>query len=138
MKLRKLLIVLLALLVVFSLAGCGGSGSGSDDDNGGTNGDNGSTNGDNGGNGGNDGGNEEPPAVTWTVSYQCDEGGGIFAFVDFKEDGTYCFGESNDVNNHEHDSGSIGTYSGDPRNDGVIYVTGSWDTGDANNYPVTI
>ncbi|MBR0318358.1 MAG: hypothetical protein IJQ86_03615 [Spirochaetia bacterium] len=78
------------------------------------------------------------PAVTWPVSYQCDEGGGVFAFVDFKEDGTYCFGESNDVNNHAHDPGSIGTYIGDPHTDGVVYVTGLWDTGDVNNHPVTI
>ena len=54
MRLRKLLIVLLALLVVFSLAGCGGSGGGGDDDNGGSNGDNGGNGGDNGGSGGDD------------------------------------------------------------------------------------
>jgi formylglycine-generating enzyme required for sulfatase activity len=68
MRLRKLFVVLLALLIVLSFAGCGGSGGGDDDpagDNGGTNGGNGGDgdNGDNGGSGGGNGGEDDTPAI---------------------------------------------------------------------------
>ncbi len=59
MKLRKLFVVLLALLVVLSFAGCGGGGGGSDDDPSGG-----------GGNGGGNGGNGGGEADT-TPNYLC-------------------------------------------------------------------
>ena len=126
MKLRKLFVILLALLVVFSFVACDGSGGGSDD-NGSTNGDNGGTNGDNGGNGG---GNEDPPALTWPVSYRADlhalypeNPEGSFAYVNFNEN-TYEFG--NCIDGITPIKGGDGTYSGDPHNDGTIYITGDW------------
>ena len=120
MKLRKLFVILLALLVVFSFVACDGSGGGSDD-NGSTNGDNGGTNGDNGGNGG---GNEDPPAETWTVRYFADmSGDGSGIYVDFFSNGSYQVGETDGTVSY---SGGGGTYTGDPRSDGTVYVTGNW------------
>ena len=114
MKLRKLFVILLALLVVFSFVACGGSGGGSDD-NGGTNGDN--------------GGNVDPPAETWPVTYYFDlseligeEGFGLF--IDFFKDGSYRIG---DVVNYVKYSHGTGTYTGDnPHSDGTINATGEW------------
>jgi hypothetical protein len=126
MKLRKLFVILLALLVVFSFVACDGSGGGSND------------------NGGNGGGDADPPAVTWPVSYQINlhvlfpdeipEGG--FGYVDFYGNGTYQAGEGLGEVKYPADTG---TYTGDdPHGDGTVYVTGTWEGSSVTNEPKTI
>ena len=121
MKLRKLFVILLALLVVFSFVACDGSGGGSDD-NGGTNGDNGGNGGDNGG------GNEDPAAVTWPVRYLTEnsEVEGAYFYIDFKQDGTFTAGETDGSVLGTNQMGG-GTYSGDdPHGDGTITMSGDF------------
>ena len=121
MNLKKLFVILLALLVVFSFVACDGGGGGSDD--------NGSTNGDNGDNGGNNGGGDvDPPAVTWPVRYLTDNGDveGSYLFIDFDEDGSFICGEGGVVDGYvqEYPLGG-GTYTGaDPHGDGTISISG--------------
>ena len=126
MKLRKLFVILLALLVVFSFVACDGSGGGSDD-NGSTNSDNGENGGDNGGNGGE---NEDPSAVTWPVRFQADneEFAGAYFFIDFYENGTFTVGEGGPIEGEIQEiTEGGGTYTGDdPHGDGTISMSGTF------------
>lgn len=127
---KKITVLLLIMCVCLSFGllmscdGGGGGGSGSDDDNTATGGDNGS-------------GNTTSP---WTVSYQCDLGGGGFGYVDFRSDGTYIYGDGSGGVKNPPDYDPSGTYTGDdPRGDGSIRVTGKWaGGGDTTNQLVTI
>ena len=100
----------------------------------------------NGGNGGGSGGGDvTPPAVTWPVSYQCDISAmtgveGTFGYIDFREDGTYIYGDGIATVKNDPDYDPSGTYTGDdPHADGSIRVTGHWlGGGNLDNQLITI
>lgn len=146
MKLKKLFVVILALLVVLSFAGCGGSGGGSDDDPAG-----GTDNGDNGGNGGGNGGGDT--TTPWLITYIY-RSSGYLTYIDFIFDGSsykyyigagaYNIGDgTDDVKMGYIDAEEwCGTFTGDPRIDGTITVTGVWffdpEPDETTDYPVII
>ena len=83
-----------------------------------------------------------PPTVTWPVCYKCDlsaiYGAGAFFYIDFRQNGTYIYGEGLEPDKLPPDHDPSGTYTGNPREDGSIRVTGRWAGGDANDDLVTI
>ena len=91
------------------------------------------------------GGVTPPPAVTWPVSYQCDISAmtgveGTFGYIDFREDGTYIYGDGIATVKNDPDHDPSGTYTGDdPHADGSIRVTGYWlGGGNLDNQLITI
>ncbi|MBR0317820.1 MAG: hypothetical protein IJQ86_00870 [Spirochaetia bacterium] len=127
MKLRKLFVILLALLVIISITACDGSSGGSDD-NGGTNGGNGDT--DNGG------GNTASPYMVCYI-YR-NPGEHALFYIDFIFNGstyeyfigtgTCTIGDGTDDVKNGYVEDWEGTFTGDPRIDGTITVTGIWFT----------
>lgn len=84
------------------------------------------------------------PAVIWPVSFQADISAmtgvpGTFGYVDFREDGTYIYGDGINGVKNDPDYDPSGTYTGiDPHGDGAIRVTGHWTGSDANNLLINI
>ena len=127
MKLRKLFVILLALLVIISFTACDGSSGGSDD---------------------NSGGNTTSP---WMVSFIYRSAPNI-AYIDFIFNGstyeyfigtgTCTIGDGSDDHKDGYNGDWKGTFTGDPRIDGTITVTGVWFTAsepeEKTDYPVII
>ena len=63
---------------------------------------------------------------------------GAFYYIDFRQNGTYIYGEGLEPNKLPPDHDPSGTYTGNPHEDGSIYVTGRWAGEDKEDYLVTI
>ncbi|MBQ3713537.1 MAG: hypothetical protein II890_06265 [Spirochaetia bacterium] len=109
---KKFLVLIMAILLVFTFTGCGGGGGGSDDD--------------------------DDDDATWPVEYYYQVGGspvsamrtapatGTYKYIYFYKDNTYKSGDLND--GILSDPTGEGTYSGgDPHNNVTIILTGSWE-----------
>ena len=122
MKLRKLFVILLALLVIISFTACDGSSDGSDD---------------------------EEEAATWPVEYYLAVGGGspapalraapatgIYKYIYFYKDNTY---KSGHLNNGTLTQTGSGSYSGgDPHDNITLSLTGTFEGSTLIGESVTI
>ena len=121
MKLRKMMVILLALCMALFTIGCGSSG-GSDDD--------------------------EEDTATWPVEYYMSVGGspaplmkaapqtGTYKYLYFNKNNTY---ESGDLNNGTLTKTGEGSYSGgDPHNNVTLSLTGTFEGSTLNGESVAI